>query len=152
MLYPITLYILHHYVLTICTYIMYLLTLCTYYTVSSTVDSRNFSQGGTSCSSWENVLQMESNLKRSLSSLLRLFQTSRPGHILTPLPGTLVLTLFPFALLFISNLHFPASLGSLGQWSLALPLGSLSPMYLSFTALPTWNTCLSFSFTGLWTL
>lgn len=86
----------------------------------------------------KHILQMDSNPNRSLSNLLRLFQTSNPGHILIPLPGTLGPTLSSLAYLFTASLYFPAPPAAWISGTYP-PMCSHSPMYIPFTALLTWN-------------
>lgn len=124
MLYSITSYILHHHVPTIQRLLQKRVEILL--------------KEGLPAHPEKNILQMDSNLNRSLSSLLRLFQTSKPGRILIPLPGTLGPTLSPLACLFTASLHFPASPAAWISGTYP-PKRSHSPVYSPFTALLTWN-------------
>lgn len=86
----------------------------------------------------KNILQMDSNPNRSLSNLLRLFQTSNPGHILIPLPGTLGPHPYPHSHTIHSQSLLPSSPAAWISGTYP-PMCSHSPMYIPFTALLTWN-------------
>lgn len=131
-------------------YLIYSISSCTYHSVFSQKRVEILSKEGLPAHPEKNILQMDSNPNRSLSNLLRL-QTSNPGHILIPLPGTLGPTLSSLAYLFTASLYFPAPPAAWISGTYP-PMCSHSPMYIPFTALLTWNHLLVLFFTRILTL